>query len=114
MHPVTAHGFNLGLRSQATLAGEIKTALTLGTDIAGARVLNNYQSEHRRVTRPLYLATNAIVGLFTNEAPPNKLIRKLVLRLGNSFPSVKRMVTQGLAETDTRASLFRSLLPRPR
>jgi ubiquinone biosynthesis UbiH/UbiF/VisC/COQ6 family hydroxylase len=112
MHPVTAHGFNLGLRGQATLAGEIKTALTLGRDIAGPRVLNNYQSKHRRVTRPLYLATNAIVDLFTNEAPPTKLVRKLVLRLGNSFPPVKRMVSQRLAETDTRSSLFRSLLPR--
>lgn len=112
MHPVTAHGFNLGLRGQATLASEIKTALTLGKDIAGASVLNNYQSEHQRVTRPLYLATNAIVGLFTNDAPPIKLVRKLVLRLGNSFPPVKRMVTQGLAETDTQWSLFRSLLPR--
>jgi ubiquinone biosynthesis UbiH/UbiF/VisC/COQ6 family hydroxylase len=113
MHPVTAHGFNLGLRGQATLAREIRTAMLTGNDIAGEQVLNRYQSEHRRVSRPLYLATNGIVDLFTNDALPTKAIRKFVLHLGNALPPVKRLITQGLAETDPRLDApIRSLLPR--
>lgn len=115
MHPVTAHGFNLGLRGQATLAREIRSALRSGQEFASERVLNIYQSEHRRVSRPLYLATNSIVGLFTNDATPTRAIRKFVLRLGNALPPVKQLITQGLAETSTHwPPSIRTLLPRLR
>ena len=40
MHPVTAHGFNLGLRGQNTLALEIKSALMLGLDI-GSQIIES-------------------------------------------------------------------------
>jgi ubiquinone biosynthesis UbiH/UbiF/VisC/COQ6 family hydroxylase len=113
MHPVTAHGFNLGLRGQATLARGIRKALASGVDIADPIVLEAYHSEHRRVTRPLYLATNALVDLFTNDTPPGKLLRKLVLRLGNGFPPLKRLIAEGLTETNARWSApLTSLLPR--
>ena len=50
MHPVTAHGFNLGLRGQATLAKEIKSAMSQGRDIGTLEVLEKYQSKHMQVT----------------------------------------------------------------
>jgi ubiquinone biosynthesis UbiH/UbiF/VisC/COQ6 family hydroxylase len=98
MHPVTAHGFNLGLRGASTLAEEIGAALQQGRDFASASVLQNYQSRHMRITRPMYVGTNGIVGLFTNDAPPAKALRNLVLRIANNLPPVKRFITDRLTE----------------
>ena len=78
MHPVTAHGFNLGLRGQDTLAKEIKSVLVRGINFGSSTVLENYQSKHRRVTYPLYLATNGIVRLYTNELLPARIMRKTI------------------------------------
>ncbi|HVW71294.1 MAG TPA: 5-demethoxyubiquinol-8 5-hydroxylase UbiM, partial [Steroidobacteraceae bacterium] len=50
MHPVTAHGFNFGLRSQDTLARLISAAWHDGRDIGAAPLLRAYDSEHRRAT----------------------------------------------------------------
>lgn len=103
MHPVTAHGFNLGLRGADTLAREIRSALAVGRDIGGREVLQRYQSIHMRHTRPLYHGTNGIVGLFTNDTPPARLLRKLTLRLGNHIPPLKHMITRQLTEENSAA-----------
>ena len=96
MHPVTAHGFNLGLRGQETLAKEIKSALKRGFDIGSSTVLKNYQSKHRRVTYPLYLATNGIVRLYSNDKLSARIIRKTMLRLGNNIWPIKRAILNQL------------------
>ena len=96
MHPVTAHGFNLGIRGQDTLAKEIKSALAQGVDFSSLTVLENYQSKHRRVTYPLYLATNGIVRLYTNEILPARIMRKTILRLGNNIWPIKRAIMNQL------------------
>ncbi|MCW8946584.1 MAG: 5-demethoxyubiquinol-8 5-hydroxylase UbiM [Sedimenticola sp.] len=98
MHPVTAHGFNLGLRGQDTLYREIMAAHLQGDDIGSLSVLEKYQSKHQRVTWPLYTGTNEIVGLYTNDSVPAKVLRGLVLRLSNNFPPVKQMITRKLTE----------------
>jgi ubiquinone biosynthesis UbiH/UbiF/VisC/COQ6 family hydroxylase len=46
MHPVTAHGFNLGLEGQDALAKQIEKALLAGKDIAANYVLAKYNSHH--------------------------------------------------------------------
>lgn len=99
MHPVTAHGFNLGLRSAHTLAAEIKPALNKGKDIGSSVLLERYQSKHRRASLPLYLATNAIVSLYTNEILPAKIARDTLLRLGNHIWPVKRAIMNLLTES---------------
>lgn len=98
MHPVTAHGFNLGLRGQYTLAKEIKTALNRGSDIGDSTVLRNYQSKHRRATKPLYMATNGIVRLYTNDEFPAKIMRKVMLRFGNNVWPIKRIIMNQLTD----------------
>lgn len=99
MHPVTAHGFNLGLRSQHTLARLIIAATQSGADIGSVGLLNHYHSTHRRVARPIYLGTNAIVELFTNDGPLHCLARKAVLRFGNVFPPIRHVITRQLTAT---------------
>lgn len=96
MHPVTAHGFNLGLRGQNTLAKEIKSALKRGMDIGATSLLEHYQSKHRRVTKPLYLATNGIVRLYTNDNLPARIMRKVILRFGNNVWPIKRAIMNQL------------------
>lgn len=96
MHPVTAHGFNLGLRGQDTLAKEIKSAMVRGVDYSSSTVLENYQSKHRRVTYPLYLATNGIVRLYTNDMLPARIMRKTMLGLVNNIWPIKRAIMNQL------------------
>ncbi|GJM05661.1 MAG: ubiquinone biosynthesis hydroxylase [marine bacterium B5-7] len=97
MHPVTAHGFNLGLKGQHTLAREIKTALKRGVDIGSSTVLESYHSKHRRASHPLYLATNGIVRLYNNnEMLSARMLRKTMLRLGNNIWPVKRAIMNQL------------------
>ncbi len=102
MHPVTAHGFNLGVRSAITLTAEIKKYLDLGLDIGSSTMLKKYHRKHRRVTRPLYLGTNMIVKLYTSETKKAKMVRKLMLHLGNGIKPVKKMIMNQLTETNNK------------
>ena len=88
MHPVTAHGFNFCLASHATLAQLLRQALHSGQDIADASLLRRYEQAHRRATLPLYLATNAIARLYTDESPPARLARAALLHLAHRIPPV--------------------------
>ena len=96
MHPVTAHGFNLGLASADILAGLIVQAAASGQDIADTKLLEKYEAKHILHTRALYHGTNFVVKLFTNETPPAKLLRNTVLRLSNHLPPVKKLITKQL------------------
>jgi len=89
MHPVTAHGFNLGLSGADILARQVHEAVRKGQDIGSAGVLAPYQERHMRATRPLFHGTNGVVGLFTNDRFPATLLRKAVLHLSNHLPPVK-------------------------
>lgn len=110
MHPVTAHGFNLGLRSADTLTKLIIAAIDQGDDIASDVLLRKYNRQHRTVSRPLYLGTNGIVGLFTDDRPIAKMLRKGVLRVGNRFPPIKKFITHQLTE-ENNSSIIKSFLP---
>ena len=101
MHPVTAHGFNLGLRGQATLAREIMRAVKRDRDIGARRVLAKYERQHMLVTKPMYWGTNGLVGLFTDERPPVKALRSLALRVANNLPPIKRIIKNRLTEIST-------------
>ena len=97
MHPVTAHGFNFGLRGITTLAGELRAAHAAGQDIAAPELLARYERAHRRATLPLYLATTFIARLYTTDHPPARLLRDAALRLAQNFPPFKRMVAATLS-----------------
>lgn len=105
MHPVTAHGFNLGLRGAHCLAYEIKKAMSDKRKFSSLSVLKEYETMHMRQTRPLYHGTNGIVGLFTNETRPAKLLRNFTLRLANNLPPLKSLITSKLTEKQNSFSL---------
>ncbi len=103
MHPVTAHGFNFGLAGQATLAQLLRQAQHTGRDIACASLLRRYEQAHRRATLPLYLATNAIASLYTDESPPARLARGALLHLARQIPPVGSALSRLLLQQGERA-----------
>ena len=90
MHPVTAHGFNFGLMGQHTLFCEIENAVKKSESIASASLLERYQRIHRRATKPLYVATNAIAKLYSSNSVPAKITRKVLLQVANRLSPVKK------------------------
>ncbi|MFB6348980.1 5-demethoxyubiquinol-8 5-hydroxylase UbiM [Moraxella sp. ZJ142] len=96
MHPVTAHGYNLGLLSANTLASLILAAHRNQSDIGDARLLASYDRRHQAQTRPLYHGTNAMVKLFTTDTRPVKAVRDAVLRVSNHLPPVKHWIAKQL------------------
>jgi len=98
MHPVTAHGFNLGLRGVATLARELGAAVRGGQDIGSAALLTRYERQHRRDTWPLFVATQAIVQLYTDDRPLARLGRHVALTAARRVPPFRRLMLELLTE----------------
>ncbi len=102
MHPVTAHGYNLGLSGATLLAGEVRKARATGRDIGDMAGLRAYEATHRRAVLPLYHGTNALVRLFTDDRPPARFLRDAALRLGNFLPPVKSRILKQLTHIENR------------
>ncbi len=96
MHPVTAHGFNFGLRGADTLARGIRGAVHNGTDIAAPALLKAYQRAHRRATLPLFVATHAIARLYTSESMPSRTLRDVLIGVGQRVTPFKKLVAATL------------------
>jgi|JI10StandDraft_1071094.scaffolds.fasta_scaffold134952_2 ubiquinone biosynthesis UbiH/UbiF/VisC/COQ6 family hydroxylase len=96
MHPVTAHGYNFGLYGVQVLARELAAARQRGEDAGSPRALAAYESEHRRTTLPIYLGTNAVVRLFTDDRGPARLLRSAVLQAARRLPPLQALVTRQL------------------
>jgi ubiquinone biosynthesis UbiH/UbiF/VisC/COQ6 family hydroxylase len=92
MHPVTAHGFNFGLYGVQVLTQQLLQSRQAGGDIGQAAGLNAYEREHRRVSLPIYLGTNAIVSLFTDERPLAMAVRRAVLTVSERLPAVSHLI----------------------
>lgn len=101
MHPVTAHGFNFGLQSQQRLADAVLTAVRGGIDIADPGLLARYERGHRLATHPLYLATNLVAALYTDDRPPARLLRAAALQIADRLTPFKRAIAAQLSHTAT-------------
>lgn len=97
MHPVTAHGFNFGLLGVTTLAEEIRRALHRGQPFWSRAVLEGYEQRHRRATKPLYLATQMLASLYTDDQLPALALRKLALHAAAGFAPFRRLLALQLA-----------------
>jgi len=103
MHPVTAHGYNLGLSGADILATEIRRAIKSGNDIGDIRLLRRYERRHMRNTRPIYYGTNEIVKFFTDDRLPARIARKAALQLANRIPPIKQVIRNKLTESSNRS-----------
>ena len=96
MHPVTAHGYNLGLAAVDRLARVLEGAHAHGADLGEAALLRRYASAHHRHAWPLYQGTNAIVGLYTDERPLPRLLRQAVLAGSRRLPPLQALIVSQL------------------
>lgn len=104
MHPVTAHGWNFGLYGVQVLARELAAVRRRGGDIGELPALLAYEREHRRTTLPVWLGTNAIVSLFTDERRLPKLARRAVLTVAERAPGLNRLLKAAIERQLTGAA----------
>ena len=95
-HPVTAHGYNLGLSGVHSLTHLLQTAYARGQDLGAASVLQPYASAHHRHAWPLFQGTNAIVRLFTDTRPLPRLLRQAVLAGSRRLPPLQAAIVSQL------------------
>lgn len=98
MHPVTAHGFNLGLLGVERLAAKLRDAAGIGGDPGDPVRLARYERRHRFATAPLHLATRGIVALFTDDRTPIRALRAGVLRASAGFPPFRQLLAAFLSD----------------
>ena len=106
MHPVTAHGFNLGIASVRHLTDEILPLLERGADPANSAALRRYERRHRRESLPIYLATNSIVGLYTDDRLIARAARRFGLRVAQT-PPAQKIVNRILMRPQAKAPRLR-------
>ena len=111
MHPVTAHGYNLGLAGVERLTAALVSARQRGQDIGSADALAPYAQGHHRHAWPIYQGTNAIVRLYTDARPVPRLLRQLVLQGARRLPPLQAAIVGQL--TGQPPQWMRALALRP-
>ena len=96
MHPVTAHGYNLGLSGVERLSQVLVQARQQGQDIGSASVLAGYARAQHQHAWPIYQGTNAIVRLYTDDRAPARLLRQLVLQGARHLPPLQAAIVSQL------------------
>lgn len=94
MHPVTAHGYNLGLYGIEALSRRLDAA----RDPGELGPLLAFEAEHRRAAGPLYAGTNALVKFFTDDRAPVLALRRAVIDLARHLPPVRAAITRRLVD----------------
>lgn len=121
MHPVTAHGFNLGLASVEHLAQAAGDGLRRHGDPGHAALLARYQRRHRLGSALLFAGTQTVVGIFTDDRAPMLPLRRALIGVGRALPPLRRALAASLLDDSMRpVSLPRRILaaidvlrPRP-
>ncbi|MFN3437501.1 MAG: 5-demethoxyubiquinol-8 5-hydroxylase UbiM [Acidovorax sp.] len=110
MHPVTAHGYNLGLAGVERLTTALVAARQRRQDIGSADALASYARGHHRHAWPMYQGTNAIVRLYTDPRPVPRLLRQWVLQGARRLPPLQAAIVGQLTGQPPR--WVRALAPR--
>lgn len=90
MHPVAGQGLNLGLRDAAQLAETVVEARRLGLDIGAPDLLKRYDRARRVDTLALMGMTDGLTRLFSTDAAPIRMARRLGLAAVNRATPLKR------------------------
>ena len=98
MHPVTAHGFNLGLSSAWLLAATIKEARQQNQPYYRQQILRKYHHKHKRKSVPIYTGTNVVVKLFTKNQLWAKAARHAVLKVSQHVKPISQFITKQLTQ----------------
>ncbi len=121
MHPVTAHGFNLGLASVEHLASAVGDAVDRGRDPADPAFLARYQRRQRMTGLPLFAGTRTVVDLFTSKRHFIQPLRHAIIGTGRRVPPLRRALAAAVVDDSNRGptpwhharKLASVLRPRP-
>lgn len=94
IHPVSAQGFNLGLRDVRALTETITECWDQGHDPGLDPVLERYAAARIDDHRDTLNYTDGLVRWFANDAPPVKLARGLSMLAMDLVPGLKRRFVQ--------------------
>ena len=94
IHPVSAQGFNLGLRDVAVLAELIVAAKTAGEDIGARELLAHYQAWRRPDQERMIQYTDTLVRVFAQPWLPVRLLRGLGLLAFDLSQPLKRALSR--------------------
>lgn len=112
MHPVTAHGFNLGMTSVEYLARAVGDGLQSWRDAGHPQALERYQRLHRAGGAVIFAGTQMVAGLFTDERALAQPLRSLALGVVRRVPALQRALVSGLVDENTRPQPFARHLGR--
>ena len=98
MHPVTAHGFNLGLASVERLASAVADSMAAHGDPADPALLARYQRRHRAGSATLFLGTGLVVRVFTDDRMPVQPLRRAIIAAGRALPPLRRALADALLD----------------
>ncbi len=100
LHPVSAQGFNLGMRDVAALCDCIADAGVTGSDPGGAQLLDRYAEWRRSDQKKLVHFTDNLVRLFGSSRPGLRTLRNIGMIGFDLIPGVRSIFarhTMGLA-----------------
>ncbi len=109
LHPVSAQGFNVGIRDVAALAEVIAEACQMGQDIGELAVLEKYADWRRWDQRRAVAFTDGLTRLFTN--PLLVPARHLGLLAFDLFPPAKHALARQAMGLDGRLPRLARGLP---
>ena len=104
MHPVTAHGFNLGVQGQNILGAGIHKAVRLGGAPSSVSALKAYERAHRKLSGPLYWSTLALAELYSRESLGARLARRAIFDAGRALPPARQLIANHLTQPLERAA----------
>jgi len=100
LHPVSAQGFNLGMRDVAALVDCVADASAKGSDPGDAQLLERYAGWRRSDQKKLVHFTDNLVRLFGSSRPGIRTLRNIGMIGFDLIPGVRPMFarhTMGLA-----------------
>lgn len=104
IHPISAQGFNLGLRDAIRLAAELRQAQLNGDDAGGSEVLNAYQTQRDQDQQNTIRYTDGLVRMFSNPSAGFGALRSAALLAHQCLPPMQRRLITG-------AMGYRGVLP---
>ena len=100
LHPVSAQGFNLGMRDVAALCDCIADAMSTDADIGSVELLDRYAEWRQSDQKKLVQFTDKLVRLFGSTRPGLRTLRNIGMIGFDLIPGVRPMFakhTMGLA-----------------
>lgn len=122
MHPVTAHGFNLGLAGVRHLAGAVAEGAVRHGDPGHARALAQYQRRLCTSGALIFAGTQALARLYTDDRRRALPLRRALLQAGSRIAPLRQALAAHVtADLPLRESplrhvrgALRALRPQPR